>query len=89
VKNRSDHINPNGSLCLSFLPHAGHSTTHKYFELGEFRGSVDGQYPVLGYAASPHDTSPGIPLDPKVLSDNEKTRVEWLEIEFADLEGTS
>lgn len=89
MKNRCDHIEPPSNLCLSFIPHPGPPTAFKYFEVGEFRGSGHGREPEHGNAESLHTICPGIPLDPKVLVDNEVTRVEWLEIEFANAHGMS
>jgi hypothetical protein len=89
VKNRCDHIEPQSNLCLSFILHPGPPVQQKYFEVGDFGGSGHGREREKGNAASPHTTCPGIPLDPKVLADNEVTKVEWLEIEFANAHGMS
>jgi len=86
---QGDHIEPQSNLCLSFIPHPGPPVTFKYFEVGEFGGSGCGREREHGNAASLHTTCPGIPLDPKVLTDKEVTEVEWLEIEFTDGPGTS
>jgi hypothetical protein len=71
VKNRCDLIDSKSDLVLSFRPHHD----HKHYEVGEFG------------VTSPESTCPGIPLDPKTLLENEITRVDCLEIEFAQEEG--
>jgi hypothetical protein len=71
VKNRCNLIDSESDSGLSFGPHH----QHKHYEVGEFG------------VPSPGSTCPGIPLDPKTLLENEVTKVDCLEIEFAEVEG--